>query len=166
MGSTLSADVYFGYDLGDEYEPDWWLEQDEDDEFDWGDALAARLGWVAVPFPTDYPETNYALPYAERGRIEENYEKSSVAYQEYNASRERRRELLTGIQIEIDSFGYGYELSCIRVKASVQTAYGSTPLRPLVADPEWIDQLNWFVGLLELKVPEGGPGWHLNCSYG
>ncbi|KIA63023.1 hypothetical protein FG87_21915 [Nocardia vulneris] len=158
--------MYFGYDLGDEYEPDWWLEQDEDGEFDWEDAYAARLGWVSVPFPADYPETDYALPDDERQRIEADYEKSSAAYQEYEASRERRRELLADLTIEIDSFGYEYELNCVRVKASVQTTYGSTQLKPLVADPEWVDQLNRFVELLELKVPEGGPGWHLNCSYG
>ncbi|WP_280412583.1 hypothetical protein [Nocardia asiatica] len=172
MGSSPSADVYYGYDLGDMTDhdtydslaPSWW-----EDSGDWEDELARRLGWEKVSFPDDYPEWDSLTSREDRIRIMDEYKASSVAYQAYAASRDRKVELLASIPVEIRWYGYREE-SCyaIRAKASVQRAFdwGSVPLKPLEVDPAWAGQIARFVELLELTVPEGGPAWHLNCSYG
>ena len=140
MGSSPSADVFFGYDLGDltnhetweSLKPQWWQDQDDSYSVDWRDELARRLGWAGDSY-------------------------------------EAKRAVLASIPVELDSYGYSEEPSwALRVTASVQHVwdYGSKPLKPLEVDPERVAQLARFVELLELNVPEGGPGWHLNCSYG
>lgn len=159
MGSSPSADVFYGYDLGDDWEArpvDYdaedfdWDDVTESASFDWEDELAAKLGWVEVPYPGS------------------GFERSSPEYEAWSASLAQKRGLLASVGAEIDSYSYEGSAKCIRVTASVQhvSDWGSTPLKPLEVDPEWADQIARFVELLELKVPEGGPGWHLNCSYG
>ncbi|TDP29862.1 hypothetical protein [Nocardia ignorata] len=183
MGSAPSADVYFGYDLP-EYEYDYdtdttaepqWMQDGED----WEDELARLLGWVEVPFPTDYPRDDdiaiWSLPREAREAVqatirarEKAYEESSPEYQAYAASREQRAELLASIPVELDSQGYDRDIHAVRIKASVQHVYGwsATRLNPLVEKPEWREQLTRFVEVLGLDVGDTEPGWHLNCSYG
>ncbi len=188
MGSSPSADLYYGYDLGEMYDsdyestaPDWWQEAEGNDEgFDWEDELARRLGWVEVPFPDDYPEEDRriwrlhaaeheAAVNAHREAMKE-YERASDAYRQYRASRKKRADLLAEVPVKLDTYGYseGDTVWALQLKASVQTAddWGSIKLKPVVAAPEWNDQLARFIELLEFNVPEGGPAWHLNCSYG
>lgn len=184
MGQSPSADVYFGYDLPEpEYNYDddttnepQWMQDDED----WEDELARRLGWTEVPFPADYPDedrTIWQLPREARELAEktirdrqQKFRETSPEYQAWSANLDRKRELLSSIGVELDSFGYsgGDRQYAVRIKASVQHVYGweSRPLDPLIEQPEWRDQLARFVELLGLDVGDTEPGWHLNCSYG
>ncbi|MFE7744398.1 hypothetical protein [Nocardia sp. NPDC057455] len=163
------------HDTWDSLWPEWW-----DGDEKWEDVLAQRLGWEEVPLSDDYPrhcESIWMLDGAElraaleaRQKAIEDYESSSAAYQAYAASRDRKRELLAQIPVELDTYGWseGDSVWALRVKPSVQHVddWGSVPLKPLDVDPAWAGQIARFVELLELTVPEGGPGWHLNCSYG
>ncbi|WP_157224922.1 hypothetical protein [Nocardia thailandica] len=184
MGSSPSADVYFGYDLPEpEYNYDTdttnepqWMQDDED----WEDELARRLGWIEVPFPADYPDGRqelWRLPREARELAEktirdrqQTFQETSPDYQAWSASRDRRRELLATVPVELDSYGCdgGDPQYAVRIKASVQHVYGwsSTRLNPLVEQPEWRGQLARFVELLGLDVGDAEPGWHLNCTYG
>lgn len=189
MGMHPSADLYYGYDLGemvdDDWEstaPAWWQEAEEnEDEADWEDELAKRLGWVYAPFPDDYPaedRTLWRMPYgperkqaeeAQR-RVKDEYEKNSPAYQAWSKSLKEKQALLAEIPVELCTYGHcdGDTYWAVRVKASVQHVYGcdSSPVDSLEVDPGWVGQLARFVELLELNVPADGPGWHLNVSYG
>ncbi|MFC4128979.1 hypothetical protein [Nocardia rhizosphaerae] len=183
MGSSPSADVYFGYDLPEpEYDYDTdttnepqWMQDNED----WEDELARRLGWTEVPFPEDYPDEDrgiWGLPREARELAEQTLRRRQQAfhetpeYQAWSDSLDRKRELIASIGVELDSYDCdgGDEQYAVRIKASVQHAYGwsSTPLNPLVEQPEWRDQIAQFVELLGLDVGDAEPGWHLNCSYG
>jgi hypothetical protein len=189
MGQSPSADVFFGYDLGDmedhdtweSLKPAWWQELEENEEdADWEDELARRLGWVEAPFPDDFPKEDHSIWRLPSDQLQEalevqqravdEYEKTSPAYQAYSENRAERRALLARIPVKLDNYGCdgGDAAWALQVKASVQSVsdWESTPLKPLDVDPEWVGQVARFVELLELKVPAGGPGWHLNCSYG
>jgi hypothetical protein len=139
MGSSPSADLYYGYDLGMMYDsdyestaPDWWQEA-EDNSDDREEKMAACLGFEGGSW-------------SERWAFLRAYPVGLVTY----GSDE------------------GDEFWALQVKASVQTAddYGSIKLNPLAVDPGWDDLIARFVELLELSMPADGLGWHLNCSYG
>lgn len=174
MGSSPSADVYYGYDLGDltgedfeDLRPQWW----QDDE-EWEEALARKLGWAEVPYPDfgeEYNSRYRAAEWDERQRMDqERYE--TPEYEAWSDSRDEMRRLLSQVQVEIDRYGYYDEPTyALRVKASVQGVgdWGSVELEPLVVQSIWDTQLQHFVELLELRMLDGlKPGWHLNCSYG
>lgn len=170
MGMSLSADVFYGFDLGhlddiDEDEmPQWW----QDDE-EWEEVLARKLGWVEVPHSTGpEPEglNNYRLPHEERDRLYAEY-RATPEYRGWSANRDELRDLANSIGVEIDSYGYEYGGKCVRIKASAQGCdYGPQRLAPLEVDPSWGEQLARFCELLELPIPDDGPGWHLCASWG
>lgn len=167
MGMSPSADLYWGFDLGDLCDPETyeslgpaWME-----EFaDWEEELARRLGWIEVPFPANAPDDDWRM-----GRIRQAFRATSE-YQAWSVSVDRRRDLVKGYGVELGTYGGHDEPSyCVRVVASVQCppGWGSIELDPLTVDPGWRDQIMRFMELLELPIPEGKePGWHMNCSYG
>lgn len=159
MGHSLSADVFWGFDLGsdDDYDEDaapqpQWREDDEE----WEEVLARRLGWNEVPFPTDSTPAGY-----------DNYRYATPEYQAWSASRVELRDLVKSIGVEIGSYGYEYGAKAIRVKASVQNCdYGAAPLNDLIVAAEWPEKITQFCELLEIPVPTEGPRWHLCASWG
>lgn len=177
MGMSPSADLYWGFDLGDLCDPQTydslkpaWMDPDDDGEgFEWDEELARRLGWVEVPFPQGAPEDDWRLHREERDRIRLEF-RATPEYQAWSASRDAMRELVNQQGVELDTYSNHEEPSyCVRIKASVQRAddWGSVALDPLVVADGWRDQIMRFMELLELPVPAGvEPGWHMNCSYG
>jgi hypothetical protein len=172
MGSSPSADLYWGFDLGDmtdqktwdSLKPAWMYNEEEGDtERDWKEELATRLGWEKVPAPEDWP-------YYTASTEEKEAFWQSPAYLAWWANRSEMHRLAEGHLAEIDTYGYHDEPRyCVRVSSSVQRVgdWGSIEVRPLEVDPDWREKLLQFMKLLELPVPEGEePGWHLNCSYG
>lgn len=154
MGMSLSGDVFWGIDLGyaedidDERMPQWW----QDDQ-DWEKVLAGRLGWIEVPHPFDL------------GVAHENY-KSTPEYKAWSASLDEMRKLVGGFAVEIDLYGYEYDARAVRIKASVQSCnYGASRLRELTADPSWSPEFARFCELLEIPIPEDGPGWHVCATW-
>ncbi|MBF6358158.1 hypothetical protein IU449_27045 [Nocardia higoensis] len=186
---TSSADLFYGYDLrgmeDDEWEstaPQWWQDlEDAGESVEWEDEFARRLGWQEVPFPEDYPREDRAmwrLPTFEQRqaaqeahrRAMDEYRATSPIYRAYAASMGEKDRLLSAIPVELATYGHcdGDTGWSIRVKASVQHVYGcdSIPVKSMTVQPEWRDQLQRFIDLLELHVPDGGPGWHLAVSWG
>lgn len=181
MGQSPSADVYWGYDLGDLTDRDTWDSLKpawmESSDREWEEELAARLGWQEVPFPEDIcPERpSYSMARAQFLEAERRYKEAEVAFQKtseykaWSASCHEMRRLVDNYPAELKTYGYIDEPSyCARVKASVQSAddYGSIELAPLVVDEDWERSLREFIDLMELPAPKDAPCWHLNCSYG
>lgn len=171
MGQSLSADVYWGFDLGsdDDYDEDQapqpqWME----DEEEWDDVLARKLGWNEIPYPSDSaPEglDNYRLDYQERNRLHEQF-RVTPEYQAWSSSLDQKNSLVKSVGVEIDSYGYEYGCRCVRVKASVQTCdYGAKRLTDLAVNLEWVAQVARFCELLEIPIPADGPGWELSASW-
>jgi hypothetical protein len=176
MGSSPSADLFYGYDLGDMTDPETydsleptWMQED----LDWQKELALKFGWVDVPFPRhssaidDYRISSEARKAAR----EELYQ--TPEYQAWSKSRDELHEIVAGVGVGLDTYGYaeGGETSYfVKVIASAQRVddYGSVEIKtPLEVQPDWDVQLARFMELLELPVPRGKkPAWHLNCSYG
>lgn len=178
MGQSPSADLYWGFDLGDMTDPDTgdsikpaWMgsEDDEKDETEWREAYAMRLGWKPLPFPENYPETDYREPYEQRRAKEEAF-RQTPEYLAYSTRQDEMRVLTKNLPVELVVYGYDDEASyCVRVTTSVQwvSDWGSKELAPLVVGPEWHGHIMRFMEHLDLPVPDGKrPGWHLNCSYG
>lgn len=177
MGMSPSADLYWGFDLGDLCDPGTydslkpaWMEPEDDDEgAEWDEELARRLGWTEAPFPPRAPSDDWRLPPEGRDRIRQEF-RATPEYQAWSASRDELHNIIKQIGVELDTYGYHEEPSySVRVKASVQRVddWGSVALEPLVVADGWRDQIMRFMELLELPVPEGKePGWHMNCSYG
>jgi hypothetical protein len=170
MGSSPSADLYWGFDLGDMTDQKtWdslqpaWMHDEEEGERDWKEELATRLGWEKVPAPEGWPH------YTASTEEKEAFRQSS-AYLAWSANRNEMHRLAEGYLVEIDTYGYYDEPRyCVRVSPSVQRVgdWGSIEVRPLEVGPDWREKLLQFMKVLELPVPEGEePGWHLNCSYG
>ncbi|WP_109527222.1 MULTISPECIES: hypothetical protein [Nocardia] len=143
MGSHPSVDIFYGYDLGgmedghwNSTAPQWWQDAEDDED--------------------DYEAWDKAL--ARRLGWEDS------------TGDKARYSLMASVPVEVVTYGYceGDTYWCVQVKASVQDIDGGDceRLRDLTVRPEWAGQLAAFMGLLELPVPEGRPGWHVNCSYG
>ncbi|WP_280389846.1 hypothetical protein [Nocardia wallacei] len=186
--SSPSADLYYGYDLGEMYHsdyestaPGWWqATEEEGGEADWEDELARRLGWVEEPFPDDYPREDPSIWRLNGGdlraaldvqrQVQGEYERTSETYRLYSASRAQRAKLLASVPVELETYGYdeGDTVWALRHKESVQSVsdWGSIELKPLIVSPRWAEDIARFVELLELNVPDGPPAWHLNCSSG
>ena len=173
MGHSLSADVFWGFDLGTDDDidvddmPSWWEGDEEEGGGDWEEVLARRLGWVEVPFPTNAPAglDDWRTPEEERNRLQRQF-RATPEYQAWSASRDGLRDLVKSVGVEIDSYGYEFGGKVVRVKASAQTCYGAVRLNDLVVAPDWPEQIARFCELLELPVPAEGPGWHLCASWG
>lgn len=168
MGQSPSADLYWGYDLGDLTDRETWESLRPDWMEDEEETLARRLGWVEVPFPANIPEPDYSLSYEERKRVEEQ-QRDTPEYRAWSANRSEIYALVAPIPVELDRYGYLEDPAyCVRVKASVQSAddWGSIAVKPLIVLPEWPDQLAEFMRLLDLPIPSAEAGWHMNCSYG
>jgi len=181
MGMSPSADLFWGYDLGDltdqrtwdSLKPEWM-----DDDGDWEEIYAQRAaGWVEAPFPDHSSIPSRSELYREYGyqRAEDEIRKAEDAlcetpeYRAWSASRKRLREIIEQSGIQLDTYGYIDEPSyCVYVKDSHQRVddYGCVNVSPLIVDPVWKKQLLDFMGLMELPVPQGEePGWRLSCSY-
>jgi hypothetical protein len=181
MGQSPSADVYWGYDLGDLTDYDTWDSLKpawmEGSDREWEEELAARLGWQEVPFPEDIcPERpSYSMNRAQFAEAERQYKAAEEVFQgtsEYKAwlaSRREMRRLVENYPVELSTYGNldepGY---CVRIKASVQQAWdwGSIKLEPRAVGEDWEQALQEFTELMELPTPKEPPCWHLNCSYG
>ncbi|WP_306365474.1 hypothetical protein [Nocardia sp. CC227C] len=153
MGMSLSADVFWGFDLGydddidDEAMPQW-----RQDGGDWEEVLARKLGWNEVPYPTG-------------GFTGEDY-RNSPEYRAWSASRDEMYALVKACGVEIDGYGYECGGNAVRVKASVQSClYGAEPLKPLDVATDWADQISRFCELLEIPIPDEGPGWHVCATW-
>ncbi len=175
MGVNVSADLFFGYDLGgipdDTPAPPWWHE----DEPGWQEVLAMRLGWVAFPFPDDYPTSTGQHPFdlaarQHADRRAELFRESSAAYQAWSRSHKEQVELLSRQPVWLGTYGHlaGERGWAVKVNSSARTVWcgESIEVGTLDVDPEWIDQVARFVELMELDVPSGGPGWRVSVSYG
>ena len=187
MGSSPSAELYWGYNLGEMVDENWepigpsWLAHEEDfdgDDRDWREELATRLGWEEVPFPEDMcpSQPKYTSDPRKNRQLGQEYEEKEKAfyltpeYLAYSASRDRMRELVKDCPVELHVWNSSEDSEyCVRILASVQCAddWGSIELQPLEVDPAWHDQLLQFMTVLELPVPEDKqPGWHMCCAYG
>lgn len=186
MGMSPSADLYWGFDLGDMTDNDWnslkpaWMGEDgEEEEQDWEEVYAARsAGWVEAPFPDHshlpsraelYRKYDFMRAEAELKKAEDAL-RETPEYEAWSASRSRLREIIEQVAVKLDTYGYIDEPRYfVYVIASHQRAddYGDIALKPIIVDPAWRQQLFDFMKLMELPIPEGEePGWHLNCSYG
>lgn len=187
MGSSASADLFYGYDLGDMTDHDtweslmpvWMRDADPDDDegddpgdgLDWETAVAMRLGWVKVPYPPDVPDTPWNMPYEERRAIRKAFDETPAA-KTWLANRQELHRLGQSLGVEMDTYGYmldGDVSHYVKVIASSQSVrcYGSIEVAELQVSPEWDEMIARFMELLELPVPKDKkPGWHLNCSYG
>lgn len=172
MGHSPSADLFWGYNLGDltdhdtfdDLRPDWM----DGNYADVDEVLARRLGWVEAPYPNNIADPPHSLPYEERRRIQQE-QRDTPEFRTWSESRSNMRRVVATVPVELVTYGYGEEPSyCVRVKASVQRAHdwGSTPVEPLSVQPEWAQQLAEFMRILEFPAPADPPGWHMNCSYG
>ncbi|WP_029923908.1 hypothetical protein [Nocardia otitidiscaviarum] len=169
MGMSLSADVFWGFDLGygedidDNQMPLWWQDGEN-----WEEVLAGRLGWVDVPFPKELAPAaldDWRIPAAEPDRLRQEL-RATPEYRAWSANRDQLRELVKSIGVEIDLYGYEYDARSVRIKASVQSCdSGAQPLKPLDVSPDWADQLARFCELLEIPIPETGPDWHLCATW-
>jgi hypothetical protein len=174
MGSSPSADLYWGYDLGDLSDHDTfddlrpqWMQDDRDED----EVLAAALGWVETPYPAgirEHPDGHRAT--YEQRKAWNAQQRDTDEYRAWATNRGELRTTIADLPIELDRYGYMEEPAyCVRVKASVQRAddYGSTTIAPLIVDPVWAGQLASYMQLMQLPTPDGAePGWHMNCSYG
>jgi hypothetical protein len=172
MGSSPSASLYWGFDLGDmtdqntwdSLKPAWMYDEEEGDtERDWKEELATRLGWKELPAPKGWPD------YTASTEEKEAFHQSPV-YLAWSANRSEMYALTERCFVELDSYGSeDVPRYCVRVSPSVQEvdSWGSIKVQPLEVAPDWREKLTQFMKLLELPMPEGEePGWHLNCSYG
>lgn len=177
MGMSPSADLYWGFDLGDltdretydSLAPEWMEPEDDSEGAEWEEELARRLGWAEVRFPSGAPEDDWSLSREERDRVRLEF-RSTPEYQAWAASQNAMQDLVKQQEVELATYSNHEEPSyCARVKASVQQApaWGSVALEPLVVAEGWRDQIMRFMELLALPIPPGvEPGWHMNCSYG
>lgn len=187
MGMSPSADLYWGFNLGDMIDDDWnslepkWMGGDDDEpEQDWEEVYAERaVGWKEAPFPGHLAPDRSAIYRKYSGdwaqaeakiKEAENVLHNMPEYEAWSASRSRLREIVKGCRVKFDTYGYSDEPShFVYVIASHQRAddYGDIALKPMIYDPVWKQQLFNFMQLMELPIPKGEePGWHLNCSYG
>jgi hypothetical protein len=187
MGSSPSAELYWGYNLGEMVDENWepigpsWLVHEEDfdgDDRDWREELATRLGWEEIPYPDHLAPTRpaYTSDPRESRRMSTEYEVAREAfyatteYKAYSENRDRMGTLVKDCPAELSIWNSSEDFKyCVRIVASVQRAddWGSTELKPLEVEADWREQLHRFMQLLELPIPEGKePGWHMCCAYG
>lgn len=183
MGQSPSADLYWGYDLGDmtdreswdSLKPSWMDDAEGGEDRDWEEELATRLGWAEAPFPDGAPDHSRwyrALGYKEaeqKIREAEEIFQNTPEYKAWSASLAEMRRLVENYPIELETYGYIDEPQyCVRIRSSVQRAYdwGSIELKPLYTRLEWHQQLMDFMALMKLPMPDSDPCWHMNCSYG
>jgi hypothetical protein len=163
MGMHANGYVFYGYGLGDLTDRDTWESTApawmNDEDRDWQNELAVRLGWNEVPFPDH-------LTYDWNTRSHEQ----EPDYQAYDAARKQRRLVLdAGPQVELDRYGHcdGEAAHYVAIKASVvRSTYDCVRLDNLTVGDDWDEQLARFMELLAFPVPPGGPGWHLTSDYG
>jgi hypothetical protein len=177
MGMSPSADLIYGYDLDgllydDDYNdlrPQWWQDGDE-----WEEALARKLGWIEVPFPSEGTLQNLrraTTNWEERKRLDAVFYETPE-YQAWSASRDEMRKLSGRFGVSIDYYGYNEDWShVIKIDNQGFRAYDygacKVDVKDLVVGPDWDKRLAEFVELLEFQIPEGvKPGWHMTCSYG
>ena len=180
MGAAPSASVYWGFDLGmTDYEtwdsliPGW---MDQDEERDWEEELATRLGWQEVPFPAGGPELSTYYRQFGYDIGEREYKKAEAAfrdtpeYEAWSASRSRMHSLVMGYPVALVTYSNGDDPGyCVKIKASEQHPpdWGDIELKPLIVGDDWEAQIMDFMKLMELPIPKGEkPAWHVNCSYG
>lgn len=187
MGSSPSAELYWGYNLGEMVDEDWeptgpsWLVHEEDfdgDDRDWRKELATRLGWEEVPYPDDKDPVrpDYTSDRSKHRQLNEEYERArktfyeTPEYKAYLASRDHMDELVKDCPAELDIWNSSDDSAyCVRIVSSVQRVsdWGSIELKPLEVASDWKEQLHRFMTLLELPIPEDKePGWHMCCAYG
>lgn len=186
MGSSPSAEIYWGYNLGEMVDEDYepigpsWLMHEEDfdgDDRDWREELATRLGWQEIPYPHEI-EPDRPRPTANPHKnklVYQEYEDARKAfyanpeYQAYSANRDRMWEITKDYPAELCIWNSSEDAQyCVRITASIQRAddWGSIELQPLEVDPSWHEKLMQFMILLELPRPENKmPGWHMCCAY-
>lgn len=174
MGQALSAELFYGYDLGDLTDPTTydsleptWMQED----LDWEEELATRLGWTSVPFPSYPPEVDDYRTSSEERRAARDALRATPEYQSWSSSRDELSRLVKGLGVSLATYGYHEEPGhFIKVTESRQSVcdYGSIQVKvPLEVQPDWDEKLARFMELLELLALEGEkPAWHLNCSYG
>lgn len=171
MGSSPSAALYWGFDLGTMIDPETWDDlkpswmggydselEEEAPERDWEEVYAERsTGWTEVPFPENKEKTEEAF-------------RQLPEYQAWSASIDAVRECVKISNCVITSYGCMDDpTTYVAIRASVQRVvdYGDVELQPLVVDPAWEQQLLDFMKLMDLKIPAGAkPTWHMCCSYG
>lgn len=186
MGNSPSAELYWGYNLGEMVDEDWepigpsWLVHEEDfdgEDRDWREELATRLGWEETPYPEHLApsQPTYTRNYAENKRLSTEYELArevfykTPEYSAYSENRNHMAALVGDCPAELNIWNSsGDSAYCVRIVASVQCVddWGSIELKPLEVDPTWHEKLLQFMALLELPVPEDKePGWHMCCNY-
>lgn len=158
MGHSLSGEIFYGIDLGDEESrteeqdaalPQWWH-----DDKGWEDELATRLGWKDdVPYPCELPD------YQE-----------TPEFQAWLAARDERQKLILSMGVSMDFYGYEYQNESIRVTSSVQSCdYGASRLsRTLLNTPQlpaWDIQIMRFCELMGIAVSPGDIDWYQCASW-
>lgn len=185
MGMSPSADLYWGFDLGDMTHPTtWeslkppWMDEYTDDatgEYhepqDWEEVYAERAhGWVEVPFPDELCPDRSAIYHKHRGshdsfqkaeaeiQVAEAAFRNTPEYQVWSANRQELRELATDSNVRIGTYGYSDD-PCyfVYVLMSHQRVddYGDIELQPLAVGDDWKTQLLDFMKLMELPLLEG-----------
>lgn len=159
MGHSLSGEVFYGINLGDDETrteeqdaalPQWWH-----DDKDWTDELATRLGWKDdVPYP-DPDMFGY---------------RETPEFEAWLAARDERQKLVLSMGVGIDFHGYEYQSQSIRVTSSVQSCdYGASRLsRTLLNTPQlpaWDIQIMKFCELMGIAVSPGDIDWYLCASW-
>lgn len=184
MGFSASAEVFYGYDLGDMLDPDtfenfrpgWW--EIAGDWTEWREVAATKLGWVEVPHP------GYSAEFMARYGAEQDWNKKALLMAEFwdspamNAWKDSQVDVERILRdaglgdIELDHYGYldGEPSFALKVVSSVTRAhdFGSAELPDwLGAEDDWRKQLERAADLLELTaVGDLEPAWILAVSYG
>lgn len=183
MGMAPSADLYWGFNLGDMTHPTTWesLKPPWMGGYErlWEEVYAERAhGWIETPFPENLcPDQSaiYSKYYGDYNKahdeiqVAENAFRDTPEYQAWSANRTELQGHAAKSSVNLDTYGCIHD-PCyfIYVFASHQRAddYGDIALKPLVVGDDWKTQLLDFMKLMEIPIPEGEePGWHMNCSY-
>lgn len=157
------ACLYFGYDLDALPNGPDWMFPDNDEYPDFDRELARRLGWVEVSQPLG-PDWSVPASISELQAAQRAYE-ASAAFVRWERSEQEMRDLVRQCPVELIFYGEVDDPRfAVLVVASVQQVEGYKCISvhtPLSVGSSWNDELNKFMDLMELPIPESGPGWYL-----
>jgi|SRR5688572_18153690 len=148
MGQSTDGLLFYGFEIpgseDDEALPFW--KEDEDDDTDWEDFVAAKLG-IKEP---DVPYTEAAKPL-------------------YHIYWDQKRAAVDALGVGVETHCSGdYPMYALAVKSASYTAYRGSPIKlshdQLLGRNEWDDALRRFCELVGIEYQT--PGWVLASYWG